>query len=60
MINKKNYIIPIPGSRKIDRLKSNFDAGNIVMKGDEIAKIDDLLNKMKFEVFGGHKSTTIK
>lgn len=60
MINKKNYIIPIPGSRKIDRLKSNFDAGNIVMKGDEIAEIDDLLNKMKFEVFGGHKSTTIK
>ncbi len=56
MINKKNYIIPIPGSRKIDRLKSNFDAGNIMLTKDEIAKIDDLLNSMQFEVFGGHKS----
>ncbi len=56
MINKKDYIIPIPGSRKIDRLKSNFDAGNIMMAKDEIAKIDDLLNSMQFEVFGGHKS----
>lgn len=56
MINKKNYIIPIPGSRKIDRLKSNFDAGNIVMTREEIAKIDNLLNGIKFEVFGGHKT----
>lgn len=56
MINKKDYIIPIPGSRKIDRLKSNFDAGNIMLTKDEIAKIDDLLNSMQFEVFGGHKS----
>lgn len=55
MINKKDYIIPIPGSRKIDRLKSNFDAGNITMTNDEIARIDHLLNGMQFEVFGGHK-----
>lgn len=32
MINKKPYIVPIPGSRKPERLKENFEAGNIIMR----------------------------
>lgn len=54
MINKYDFIIPIPGSRKIERLKSNFEAGNVELSEEEIKVIDDKLNSMKFKVFGGH------
>ena len=54
MINKKPYIIPIPGSRRIERLKENFQAGNIILTKEEIAMIDSRLDTMEFEVFGGH------
>lgn len=54
MLNKKPYIVPIPGSRKPERLKENFDAGNIALTKDEITMIDSKLDTMDFEVFGGH------
>lgn len=54
MLNKKPYIVPIPGSRKPERLKENFEAGNIILTKDEIAMIDSKLDTMDFEVFGGH------
>ena len=59
MICKKPYIIPIPGSRKISRLKENFAAADIQLGADEIARIDEALSGMKLEVFGGHKPKTI-
>ena len=55
MINKKPYIVPIPGSRKLERLKENFEAGNVVLTAEEIATIDAKLDTMDFAVFGGHK-----
>lgn len=54
MICEKPYIVPIPGSRKLERLKSNFEAGNVVLTPDEISAIDAKLDTMDFEVFGGH------
>ena len=54
MICKKPYIVPIPGSRKPERLKENFESGNIVLTTDEIARIDAKLDTMSFDVFGGH------
>lgn len=54
MICKKPYIVPIPGSRKVARLQSNFEAGNIVLTPEEISAIDAKLDTMEFEVFGGH------
>ncbi|MGM9941989.1 MAG: aldo/keto reductase [Bulleidia sp.] len=56
MINRKDFIIPIPGSRKIERLKSNFEAGKIILGADEINSIDEKLNGMEFDVFGGHRA----
>ncbi len=56
MINKKPYIVPIPGSRKLDRLKENFDSGDIVLTDEEIEMIDRKLDTMDLDVFGGHKS----
>ena len=54
MLNKKPYIIPIPGSRKEERLRENFGAGDIVLSAEEIAAIDTKLDTMQFDVFGGH------
>lgn len=56
MICKKPFIIPIPGSRKISRLKENFGAGNIQLSQQEISAIDSKLDTMQFEIFGGHSS----
>lgn len=56
MMCKKPYIVPIPGSRKPDRLKENADAANIVLSDCEIAGIDKALDKMEMSaVFGGSK-----
>ena len=54
MINKKPYIVPIPGSRKMNRLEENFKAGDVVLTPEEVQEIDDKLSTMQFDVFGGH------
>ena len=56
MICKKPYIIPIPGSRKPDRIRENFAAGDILLTAGEISEIDNKLNSMTFDVFGGHRA----
>lgn len=54
MINKYDFIVPIPGSRKIERLQSNFEAGNVELSKEEVETIDHKLDNMEFKVFGGH------
>ena len=54
MFCKKPYIVLIPGSRKLDRLRENFAAGEIVLTPEEINAIDAKLDTMDFAVFGGH------
>lgn len=57
MLCKKDYIIPIPGSRKVERLKENLGSANVALTQSEIADIDARLNGMDFLVFGGHATT---
>ena len=54
MLGKKDYIIPIPGSRKVERLKENLDSASVALSPAEIEDIDARLNGMDFLVFGGH------
>lgn len=54
MLEKKPYIIPIPGSRKLSRLKENLAAADVKLTADEVARIDKELDGMDFEVFGGY------
>lgn len=54
MLCKKPYIIPIPGSRKPERLRENLGAANVMLSSSEIAAIDDKLDTMDIPVFGGH------
>ena len=54
MLCKKPFIIPIPGSRRPERLKENFGAADILLTEDEITAIDRKLDTMNIPVFGGH------
>jgi len=54
MLCKKPYIVPIPGSRKLSRIKENLGAADVILTADEVAAIDTKLNHMKMSaVFGG-------
>ena len=54
MLNKKPYIVPIPGTRKLNRLAENLGAANIELTAAEVSAIDDALDGMKMSaVFGG-------
>lgn len=56
MMNKKPYIVPIPGTRKLERLKENAGAANIELTADEIKSIDFALDNMEMsDVFGETK-----
>lgn len=54
MLCKKPYIVPIPGTRKIERLIENLGSADIDLSKEEVSNIDNSLNNMKMsEVFGG-------
>lgn len=56
MLCKKPYLVPIPGSRKAERLKENYDASGIMLTAEEVKALDDALDKMKMSnVFGGSR-----
>ncbi len=54
MMNKRPWIVPIPGTRHLSRLKENAGAVDIHLAGDELRRIDEELDLMEMsEVFGG-------
>ncbi len=56
MICKKPWIVPIPGTRRLCRMKENIGAADIVLSEEEIARIDHALDTMEMsEVFGGSR-----
>lgn len=56
MIEKKPWIVPIPGTRKLHRLQENAGAADIALTAEEVATLDNVLNHMEMsEVFGGSK-----
>lgn len=56
MLCKKPWIVPIPGTRHLNRLKENADATEIKLTPEETESIDHALGSMTMsEVFGGSK-----
>lgn len=56
MLCKKPYIVPIPGTRKPQRLRENVAAAEVFLTPDEVKAIDSALDGMEMsEVFGGSK-----
>lgn len=48
--------VPIPGSRKLERMKENAGAADISLTEAEVKKLDDALDTMKMSAaFGGTK-----
>lgn len=55
MLNKKPFIVPIPGSRQKSRISENAGAANVILSKDEVAQIDKKLDGMKMSgVFGAN------
>ena len=58
MLCKRPFIVPIPGTRKRDRLMENLGAAGVELSPEEVAAIDAALDGMSMSaVYGG---TTVK
>ena len=58
MLCKKPYIVPIPGSRKMERMQENAGAAEVVLSPQEVETIDKALDTVPMSaVFG---STAVK
>lgn len=56
MMAKKPWIVPIPGTRKLDRLEENMKAADIKLSKEEVETIDQMLEMIPMsDVFGGSK-----
>ncbi len=54
MMGKRPWIVPIPGTRQLSRLKENAGASDIFLTQEELRNIDTELRSMPMsEVFGG-------
>ena len=54
MMNKRPWIVPIPGTRHLCRLKENIGAADIRLTAEQVQAVDDALAAMPMsEVFGG-------
>ncbi|MDR2367075.1 MAG: aldo/keto reductase [Deltaproteobacteria bacterium] len=59
MLPKKPWIVPIPGSRELERLKENALAAEIRLTKDEVADLDKMLDTVPMsEVFGVTRERT--
>ena len=56
MLCKKPWIVPIPGTRKLERPKENAGAADVSLTADEVAALDKALDTIPMSaVFGGTK-----
>lgn len=54
MLCKKPYIVPIPGSRKVERMRENAGAADVILSAAEVATLDRILETIPMSaVFGG-------
>lgn len=54
MLCKKPYLVPIPGTRKPDRLAENAKAADVALTKEEVDALDRALDGMEMsDVFGG-------
>ena len=59
MLCKKPWIVPIPGTRRPDRLQENAAAADIALTEEEVEQIDRTLDAMPMSgVYGGTKAAT--
>ena len=47
ILAKKPWIVPIPGTRKLERLEDNLGGANIELTSEDLARIDEALGKVQ-------------
>lgn len=58
MLCKRPWIVPIPGTRKEERMKENAGAAQVSLTAQEVRALDEALDRMEMsEVFGGTRIT---
>lgn len=56
MLCKKPWIVPIPGTRKLTRLRENAGVADVVLTASEVSALDHALDTVPMsEVFGGSR-----
>lgn len=56
MMCKRPWIVPIPGTRRLCRMKENIGVADIMLSAEEVANIDKALSTMEMsDVFGGSR-----
>ena len=54
MLGKKPWIVPIPGTRRVERMRENAGAAQVVLTLEEVAALDRALDQVSMSaVFGG-------
>ena len=54
MLCKKPYLVPIPGTRRPERLTENLGAADVALSAEEVAALDGALDRIPMsEVYGG-------
>ena len=54
MLCKKPYLVPIPGTRKPERLEENLGAAEVTLSAEEVAALDRALDQLPMsQVYGG-------
>ena len=51
MLAKKAFIVPIPGTGKVEHLEENIEAANLVLTAEDLKEIDSALSE--FKLHGG-------
>lgn len=56
MLCKKPWIVPIPGTRKAERMRENMGAADVKLSAEDVKVLDDALGRMEMsQVFGGSR-----
>ena len=58
MMCKNNFVVPIPGMRRDERLKENFGAAEVVLDKNELDELEAALSKIK--IYGDRKDSDIQ
>ena len=58
MMCKNDFVVPIPGMRRDERLKENFGAADVVLDKNELNELEDALSKIK--IHGDRKDSDIQ
>ena len=53
LLHRRPYIIPIPGSRREERLRENFGSTRVQLTPQELAQLDSLLSSLQLSIYGG-------